>query len=83
MCQNIKTRKQVVDLTQYLLVSSSDNFCKQFGSRSGPTKCRAWSGSKLFDTLMVFLKDFFENGDFEKISKKDKKAWKITQHAKS
>ena len=23
----------------YLLVSSADNFCKQFGLRSGPTKC--------------------------------------------
>ena len=28
-------------LTLYLLVSSGDNFCKQFGFRSGPTKCRA------------------------------------------
>ena len=37
-------------LILYLLVSSVDNLCKQFGSRSGPTKCRAWSGSKLFDT---------------------------------
>ena len=26
-------------LTPYLLVSSTDNFCKQFGLRSGPTKC--------------------------------------------
>ena len=43
----------------YQLVLSADNFCKQFGPRSGPTKCRAWSVSKLFDTLMVFLKEFF------------------------
>ena len=27
-------------ITLYLLVSSADNFCKQFGSRSGPTKYR-------------------------------------------
>ena len=27
-------------------------------NRSGPTICQAWSGSKLFDTLMVFLKEF-------------------------
>ena len=40
------------------LLSFADNLCKHFGSRSGPTKSRAWSGSKLFDTLMVFLKDF-------------------------
>ena len=37
-------------------MSSVDNFCTHFGPRSGPTWCRAWSGSKLFDTLMVFLK---------------------------
>ena len=27
--------------TLYLIVSSADNFCTQFGPRSGPTKCRA------------------------------------------
>ena len=48
---------------QYLPVSSSDNLCKQFGSRSGPTKCRVWYGSKLFDTdgipERIFLKSYF------------------------
>ena len=39
---------------------STDNLCKQFGSRSGQTERRSWSGSKPFDTLLVFLKDFFE-----------------------
>ena len=29
--------------------------------RSGPTKCQVRSGSKLFDTLMVFLKEYIEN----------------------
>ena len=48
---------QISLLTLYLLVSFADNFCKIFGPRSGPTKCRAWSGSKLFDTLFVFLKN--------------------------
>ena len=28
-------------LTIYLLVTSADNFCKQVGTRSGPTFCRA------------------------------------------
>ena len=42
-------------LTIRLLVLPGNNFCKQFGSRSGPTKSRAWSGSKLFDTLMVLF----------------------------
>ena len=45
---------------------SADNLCKQFGSRSGPTLSQAWSGSKLLDTLMVFLKNFFEKVNFEK-----------------
>ena len=29
-----------VQLTLSQLVSSADNLCKQFGLRSGPTKCR-------------------------------------------
>ena len=53
--------KLLVSLTFYLLVSSANNLCKQFGPRSGPTICRAWSGSKLFDTLTVFKKVDFEN----------------------
>ena len=31
-------------------MSPAYNLCKQFGPRSGLTKCQAWSGSKLFDT---------------------------------
>ena len=38
------------------LLLSADNLCKQFGPKSGLTKCRAWSGSKLFETLMVLKK---------------------------
>ena len=57
------------DLTQCLLVSSADSLCKQFGPRSGPTKCRA--------TLIVFLKEFFEKVDFEKISRRQKFMKKI------
>ena len=34
-----------------------------------------------FDTLMVFMKEFFEKVDFEK-SADDKNAWKTTQEAK-
>ena len=29
--------------------------CKQFGPSSGPSESESWSGSKLFDTLIVFL----------------------------
>ena len=53
-------------LTLYLLVWSADNLCKQFVPRSGPTKSLAWSGSKLLETLIVFLKEFFKKVDFEK-----------------
>ena len=43
-------------------------------------KYRTLTGSKLFDTLMVSLKEFFgEKNDFEKKSADDKKACKITQ----
>ena len=38
----------------YLLVSSADKYYKQFGPRSDPTKWRACSGSKLFDTQEIF-----------------------------
>ena len=47
-------------------MSSADNLCKQFGPRPGPTECRSCSGSKLFDTLTVFLKEFLEKVNFEK-----------------
>ena len=53
-------------LTLLSAVSSADNLCKQFGPRSGPTKRRARSGSKLSEPLMVFLKEFFEKVNFEK-----------------
>ena len=36
------------------------------GPRSGTTKCRAWSRSKLFDTLMVFKKYILEKKSEEK-----------------
>ena len=44
--------------------SSADNIHKQFGPRSGPTECWSCSGSKLFDTLIVFLKEFLETVNF-------------------
>ena len=44
-------------LAQQRLLLSADNLYKQFGPRSG---------FKPFDILIVFLKEFFEKGDFEK-----------------
>ena len=64
-------------LTLCLPVSSADNFGKQFGPRSGPTNRRAWSGSKLFDILMVFLKEFFQKVNFEKNQQTTKKHEKL------
>ena len=52
--------------------------CKEFGPISGPTECRSWPGSKLFDKLIVFLKEF---SLFWKSQQMTAKAWKITQHA--
>ena len=46
-----------------LLVSAADNLYKQFGSRSGPTKRRAWSGCELFDTPKVFQNYFVKCND--------------------
>ena len=64
-------------LTLYLLVLSADSFCKQFETRLGPTQCRAWSGSKLFATLMVLLKEFFEKAVLEKNQQTTKKHEKL------
>ena len=73
--QRVERYLMIECLTLYPLVSSADNLCKQFGPRSGPTEHWARSGSKLFDTLMVFLKEFFEKIDFgKKISADDKRA---------
>ena len=64
----------MLDLTLCPPVSSADNLCKKSGPRSGPIKCWAGSGPKLFDTQMIFLKEFFEMVDFEKKAAEDKKA---------
>ena len=61
-------------LTICLQVSSAHNLCKQFGPRSGPTKRRAWSASKLFESLMVFLKNFIKKMIFLRNSA-DTKTW--------
>ena len=59
------------------ILSSADNFCKQIGPRSGPTKCWAWSGSNLFDAQMYFLNLFRKSG--LKKSADNKKHEKISE----
>ena len=46
---------------------SADNLCKQFGPRSGPTEFWSRSGSKPFDTVIVFLKEFLLKVNFKLI----------------
>ena len=58
-------------------MSSADNFCKQFGPRSGLTKHRPWSESILFDNMLVFLTKLFENV-LLKNQQKTKKHAKLT-----
>ena len=65
-------------LTIYLIVFSADNLGKQFGPSSGATKSRARSGSKLFDSLIVFLLNFSKKLILKKISR-SQKAYKITK----
>ena len=59
----------------YLLVSSTNN--NSLDPDKPPTKCWTWSGSKLFDTIMVFLKQFFKIIDFEKIRRPQKKQQRV------
>ena len=63
--------------------ASVENLCKQLGPRSGPTKRRAWSGFKLFDTLMAFLQEFWEKDDFDKNQQMTTKAYKSMQQQTS
>ena len=61
----------------------TDNLRKQFGHRSGPTKCWARSVSKLFDTMMLILNIVFEKVNFKKKYQQIIKYLQNTQHAKS
>ena len=73
-----------IPLILYPLNWTADNFCKQFGPSSGLPEHRTWSESKLFDTLVVFLKEFFEKkNDFEKNQQTTKKVQKFSQGTKS
>ena len=53
-------------------MSSADDFWKQFGPRSGLTEHLTRSGYMLFDTLMLFLNEYFEKVKL-KISADDEK----------
>ena len=61
-----------VQLTLSQLVSSADNLCKQFGLRSGPTKCRVWSGSNCLTRWLYSWNNILKKNDFGKISRRQK-----------
>ena len=65
-----------------LLVSPADNICEQFGPKSGLTKHLTRSGSKLFDTLIIVLKNISKQVIVNKKTA-DGKNMTITQHTKS
>ena len=52
--------------TRYLLESSAEILCRHSGPRSDPTECRDWSESKLFGSMMVFLKGFLKKSILKK-----------------
>ena len=62
---------------QCQLMLSADNLHIQFGPRSSLTKYWAWSGSKLFSILMMFLKINFLKVIFEKYQQTAKKHAKL------
>ena len=62
---------------QQLLLSYAGDLCKQFRPRSGPTECWSWSGSKLLDTLIVFVKEFFEFFFLKKVNQQEEKHEKL------
>ena len=67
-------RKQKAPFTYWL--SLLKNLSNQFESRSGPTERRAWSGSKLLATLMMFL-NIFKTVNFEKKINRRQKCLKM------
>ena len=62
-----------VEQEKSFIILGPDILCKQYGPRSGPSKCLAWSWSKLLCTLVLFLKYLFVKKYFEKKKSADKK----------
>ena len=66
-----------INSTLCLLVSPADDLYKVFGHRSGLTKGQTKCGSKLFDTLIIFLKEFLKQSSWKKINKHPPKKVKL------
>ena len=76
-------RRKIIFINSFLV--SGDfcrlliNFANSFWPRSGPTKRRSGSGSNLFDTLVVFLKDVLKKKMIlKKCQQKTTKARKLS-----
>ena len=71
-----------------ILCASRKSFCHlliPFANSLDPDQdqhpSQSFSASKPFDTLIVFLTEFFQKSNFEKKSTNDYKSMKITLHA--
>ena len=64
-------------IINFPFLSSADNLCKQFGPRSGPREHWSLTESKLFDTLIMFLKKCFENVNVEKSEQTTTKEFRL------
>ena len=73
------TRIRYNNINSLPIWSSADNLCKQFGSRSGPTKRWSWSGSKVFDSLNGIPESFFFQNLLLKNINRWQKACKVSQ----
>ena len=51
---------------------SANALCRQFGPRSGLTKCQAWSRSNLFDALKLFWKNIMKKVMSKNICRRQK-----------
>ena len=71
-----------ISLLAASLLSSEENLSplQTIWSQIRTNECLSWSGSKPFDTLIVFLKEF-ENNDFEKKKQKKKKTQQMKKKA--
>ena len=77
-------KKKRAILTLYMLVSSADSLCKQFGPSAGLSKYWAWSRSKLFDIDRIAERIFWKPLSWKNNnSRQQQKNCKISQHVKN
>ena len=80
---NEMTNNQFINALPTKLLSADNSFTNSLDPDQAQQNVATESGSKLFDTMMIIMKEFFEKVDFEKNQQTTKNACKITQNAKS